>query len=112
METRLAFSAVSALDRKRRRNSHSPVLKRSISLAGNKTSVSLENQFWDGLHEIARTENLPLCALIERIDTNRTRHNLSSAIRLFVLDYFKVHTSQTSPNVSPDLTTSRTGTAL
>jgi predicted DNA-binding ribbon-helix-helix protein len=61
---------------------NSPVIKRSIALAGNKTSVSLEDPFWDGLHEIAASENIPVCTLIERIDTNRSIHNLSSAIRL------------------------------
>jgi len=51
--------------------------------------VSLEDQFWDGLHEIAGSQNITISALIERIDTNRNVHNLSSAIRLFVLDHFK-----------------------
>jgi|SRR5215475_10583581 len=85
METRLTPSA----DRRSRRNPHSPVIKRSIMLAGNKTSISLENQFWDALHEIARRENSAVCALIEQIDTDRTSHNLSSAVRLYVLNYFQ-----------------------
>lgn len=58
-------------------------------LVGHKTSVSLEDQFWDGLHEIALNQGVSTNALIERIDTNRTVHNLSSAIRLFVLDHYK-----------------------
>ena len=73
METTLTFSVVSTADRKSCRNRRSPVLKRAIRLAGNKTSISLEDQFWDGLREIARNENIRLYALIERIDTNRTR---------------------------------------
>jgi predicted DNA-binding ribbon-helix-helix protein len=109
METTLTFSSVSAADGKSCRNPRSPVLKRAIRLAGNKTSISLENQFWDGLHEIARHENIRLYTLIERIDTNRTRHNLSSAVRLFVLDYFKTRTSQQIfQNASPQLPANRT----
>jgi predicted DNA-binding ribbon-helix-helix protein len=109
MKPMRTFSAVSTADGKSCRNPRSPVLKRAIRLAGNKTSISLENQFWDGLHEIARNENIRLYTLIERIDTNRTRHNLSSAVRLFVLDYFKTRTSQQIfPNTSPQLPANRT----
>jgi predicted DNA-binding ribbon-helix-helix protein len=112
METMRTFSVVSTADRKSCRNRRSPVLKRAIRLAGNKTSISLENQFWDGLHEIARNENIRLYSLIERIDTNRTRHNLSSAVRLFVLDYFKAHQfQQIFPNASPDLPANGTAAA-
>jgi predicted DNA-binding ribbon-helix-helix protein len=82
METELTSSAVSPPYR-------SPVIKRSVMLVGHKTSVSLEDQFWDGLHEITLNKGVSTTALIERIDTNRAVHNLSSAIRLFVLDYFK-----------------------
>lgn len=70
------------------------VLKRSIRLAGNKTSISLENQFWNCIREIARSENIAVDALIERIDTDRTRQNLSSAVRLFGLVYFRTRTSR------------------
>jgi predicted DNA-binding ribbon-helix-helix protein len=93
METRLASPAASATYR-------SPVMKHSIMLVGHKTSVSLEEQFWDGLHEIAFKKGVSTAALIERIDINRTVHNLSSAIRLFVLDHYKTrsgeHQSQSS----------------
>ena len=109
METRLTLSAVSTPDRRSRRNPHSPVIKRSITLAGNKTSISLENQFWDGLNEIAAAKNISMCALIEQIDTDRTRHNLSSAVRLYVLNYFKARTShQTLPNAPPELPANKT----
>jgi len=79
------------------------VIKHSITLVGNKTSISLEDQFWDGLREIARREKRAVCALIEQIDTDRTRHNSSSAVRLYVLNYFKTRTShQTFPNAPPE----------
>jgi predicted DNA-binding ribbon-helix-helix protein len=67
-------------------------------LVGHKTSVSLEDQFWDGLHEIAASEGVTTCALIERIDTKRTVHNLSSAIRLYVLNHFR---NGSLPNPTP-----------
>jgi predicted DNA-binding ribbon-helix-helix protein len=85
---------------------HSPVVKHSVSLAGNKTSITLEKQFWDGLREIARKENISIATLIERIDTDRIGGNLSSSARLFVLSYFKALSrlapSHTTPDVSAD----------
>jgi len=76
-------------DRKRRRYRHSPVAKHSVELAGHKTSISLEKAFWDGLRVIARNENISVVALVQRIDIDRAGVNLSSSIRLFVLNYFK-----------------------
>jgi predicted DNA-binding ribbon-helix-helix protein len=59
--------------------------KRSVLIAGHKTSVSLEGAFWDELRAIAAERDMPLGRLIEEIDMRRGG-NLSSAIRLFVLD--------------------------
>jgi predicted DNA-binding ribbon-helix-helix protein len=67
----------------------SPVAKRSVVVAGRETSVSLEEAFWDGLKEISGSRNMTLSGLIGEIDSNRHGSNLSSAIRLFVLSYFK-----------------------
>ncbi len=67
----------------------SPVVKRSIVVAGHKTSVSLEEAFWNGMKEISGLRNMTLSELVGEIDGNRQQGNLSSAIRLFVLDYFK-----------------------
>jgi predicted DNA-binding ribbon-helix-helix protein len=67
----------------------SPVVKRSIVLAGHKTSVSLEEAFWNGMKEISGERSMTLSDLVDEIDTKRQQGNLSSAIRLFVLDYFK-----------------------
>jgi predicted DNA-binding ribbon-helix-helix protein len=61
------------------------VLKRSVSIAGHRTSISLEEPFWEGLREIAEREKLSVQALIGRIDAERGEQNLSSAIRVFVL---------------------------
>ncbi len=67
----------------------SPVLKRSIVLDGHKTSVSLEDAFWDGLKEIGRKRLLTLSDLIGSIDAERQQGNLSSALRLYVLAFYR-----------------------
>ena len=64
----------------------SAVVKRSIVIVGHKTSVSLEDAFWRGLKEIARGQQATLSNVVAEIDKARQRGNLSSAIRLFVLD--------------------------
>jgi predicted DNA-binding ribbon-helix-helix protein len=64
----------------------SSVVKRSIIIDGHKTSVSLEDAFWTGLKEIALAQGVTLSEMIAGIDTTRQQGNLSSAIRLFVLD--------------------------
>ena len=67
----------------------SPVVKRSIVVGGHKTSVSLEEAFWNGMKEISKERGITLSELVGGIDTNRQQGNLSSGIRLFVLDHFK-----------------------
>ncbi len=67
----------------------SPVVKRSIVIAGHKTSVSLEDVFWTGLKEIVAKRDLTLSDMVATIDQERRHGNLSSAIRLFVLDYYR-----------------------
>jgi predicted DNA-binding ribbon-helix-helix protein len=58
--------------------------KHSVAIAGHRTSISLEEPFWDGLRAIADAEGVPLAALIAAIDAIRGEVSLSSAIRLFV----------------------------
>jgi predicted DNA-binding ribbon-helix-helix protein len=67
----------------------SPVVKRSIVITGHKTSVSLEDAFWTGLKDIATARNQTLSELVASIDGDRRQGNLSSAIRLFVLDHYR-----------------------
>ena len=67
----------------------SPVVKRSIVIAGHKTSVSLEDAFWRGLKEIAVDRRTTLSDLVASIDSGRPHGNLSSAIRLFVLSHYQ-----------------------
>lgn len=68
----------------------SRVEKRSVSIRGHRTSYSLEKPFHDELAAIATERTLPLAALIAEIDQNRRREtNLSSALRLYVLEWVK-----------------------
>jgi predicted DNA-binding ribbon-helix-helix protein len=67
----------------------SPIVKRSIIIAGHKTSVSLEDAFWKGLKEITRARGLTVSEPVGAIDSERTQGNLSSAIRLLVLDHYQ-----------------------
>ena len=65
------------------------VTKRSIVVGGHKTSVSLEGAFWSGLKEVASSRRVTLSDLVGSIDSERVHGNLSSAVRLFVLDYYR-----------------------
>jgi len=67
----------------------SPVTKRSIVITGHKTSVSLEEAFWTGLKQIASERDVTLSALVGSIDAERLSGNLSSAVRLVVLEYYR-----------------------
>jgi predicted DNA-binding ribbon-helix-helix protein len=66
-----------------------PIIKRSIVIAGHKTSVSLEDPFWDSLKEIGRGQDMTLSEVVSDIDALRLSGNLSSAIRVFVLGHFQ-----------------------
>ena len=72
----------------------SAVIKRSIFINSHKTSVSLENEFWHGLHEIADQKHTAVNTLVEQIDRLRDTCNLSSAIRIFVFNYFRRERAQ------------------
>jgi predicted DNA-binding ribbon-helix-helix protein len=67
----------------------SPVVKRSVVVGGHKTSVSLEDAFWKEVKEIAGQRHMHLSELVASIDSERQHGNLSSAIRLFVLDFYR-----------------------
>ena len=67
----------------------SRVMKRSLRVDGHKTSVSLEGEFWTALKEIAATQNVGTPKLISTIDSQRQNNNLSSAIRVYVLSYYR-----------------------
>jgi predicted DNA-binding ribbon-helix-helix protein len=68
----------------------STIVKRSVLVRGHKTSVSLEEPFWNGLKEIAASRGQPLTAVLQRVDHDRLDNsNLSSAVRLFVLEHYR-----------------------
>jgi predicted DNA-binding ribbon-helix-helix protein len=64
-------------------------MKRSIVIAGHKTSVTLEGAFWNGLRDIAAVKQMKVSILVESIDKERQHPNLSSALRLFILNYYQ-----------------------
>ena len=72
----------------------SSVVKRSTVVAGHKTSVSLEDAFWKVLKDIASERDMTLSDLVGAIDAKRQQGNLSSAIRLFVLDFYREQISE------------------
>ena len=83
----------------------STVAKRSIVLAGHKTSVSLEDEFWKGLREIADGRDTTLKELVSTIDVGRRQGNLSSAIRLYVLGFYRDQHQRGAvldPSITPD----------
>lgn len=65
------------------------IVKRSVVVAGHKTSVSLEDAFWHALKDIARERTMSLRSLVAEIDADRSGGNLSSAVRLYVLDHYR-----------------------
>jgi predicted DNA-binding ribbon-helix-helix protein len=67
----------------------SPVVKHSIVIAAHKTSISLEDAFWKALKEIAIARGTTLSNLVTSIDVDRRQGNLSSCLRLFVLDFYR-----------------------
>lgn len=62
--------------------------KRSLTIAGHRTSVSLEDPFWTALTQIARAERRSLVDILAEIDAGRTEAGLSSAARVYALSYF------------------------
>jgi len=75
---------------------HSSVCKRSVVVGGHNTSVSLEDEFWQGLREIASVRHTTLSKLLTEIELNCRQSNLSSQIRVFVFDYYRTLRERTS----------------
>lgn len=66
-------------------DAHRGPIKRSVTIAGHRTSLSLEPEFWDALNTLADARNVSLAGLVAAIDEQRGRANLSSALRVAVL---------------------------
>jgi predicted DNA-binding ribbon-helix-helix protein len=85
----------------------STVVKRSVKIDGHTSSVSLEDAFWSALKEIASGRNMALAELVTLINTKREQPNLSSAIRLFVLNHFHMQINEGTGNALPNVETAR-----
>jgi predicted DNA-binding ribbon-helix-helix protein len=68
----------------------STVVKRTVSIEGRKTNISLEDAFWDALGDIASARNITRKQILEEVDKQR-QGNLSSALRMFALEYYRSH---------------------
>jgi len=82
------------------------VRKRSVKIAGHSTSLSLEEVFWEALKEVARGRGLSINALIEEIDSGRGG-NLSSAVRVFLLNHYRAAARHDPSRPDPSEATSR-----
>lgn len=69
--------------------SSSGIVKRSLVIAGHRTSISMEEPFWDALKAVAAARGSSVAALVAHIDADRGPSNLSSAVRLFVLGHYR-----------------------
>jgi predicted DNA-binding ribbon-helix-helix protein len=69
-------------------------VKRSFNIAGHRTSISLEAPFWAALKDAAARERIPVVRLVARIDEHRGGANLSSAVRVWLLSYYRSQTSE------------------
>jgi predicted DNA-binding ribbon-helix-helix protein len=77
------------------------ITKRSVVIGGHKTSVSLEEPFWAAVRELAESQDMTLSSLLRQIDLDRRNSNLSSAIRVFVLENLRMQTAANSIGQTP-----------
>jgi len=76
------------------------IVKRSLKIAGHATSISLEEPFWRLLRHVAQVRGLGIAALVEAIDRERQGSNLSSAVRIHLLDWLMTESTLTLPEES------------
>ena len=84
----------------------SAILKRSLVLRGHKTSVSLEDEFWSALKDIASSRRMTATQLISEVDSKRQPGNLSSMLRVMVLLHYRQYVARLSATRQRDLETS------
>lgn len=65
------------------------ILKKSVTISGHRTSITLEPEFWDALKHIAQSQKQSLNALVTHIDEKRLSRNLSSALRVYILQNYQ-----------------------
>jgi predicted DNA-binding ribbon-helix-helix protein len=80
----------------------SAVTKRSVVIGGHKTSVSLEEPFWSEMRAIADAEQITVSNLLRRIDRERSNANLSSAIRVYVLEHVRDKVQRLRRELEPE----------
>ena len=80
----------------------STVVKRSVALAGHKTSVSLEEEFWRGAKEIAALRDMTISEFVGEVAKSRGHKNLSSAIRVYVLEFYRLEAARLGQQVAFD----------
>lgn len=78
------------------------IVKRSLKIAGHSTSISLEEPFWRLLRHVAETQGLGIAALVAAIDRERQGSNLSSAVRVHLLDWMMAQGAITLPAADPE----------
>ena len=74
-------------------------VKRSFTIEGHRTSISLEAAFWEALKDVAKIKHMPVAQLVQAIDRDRGQGGLSSAVRIWLLNYFR---SGTGGDAAPD----------
>jgi predicted DNA-binding ribbon-helix-helix protein len=79
----------------------SAITKRSVVIGGHKTSVSLEEPFWSAVREIASNQQMTVSSLLRQIDLDRRNSNLSSAIRVYVLENMRSQVANAQHNGGP-----------
>ena len=77
-------------------------MKHSFAIAGHRTSISLEQAFWAALKAAAAAEGRSVAALVEHIDEGRGEAGLSSAVRVWILDYVRTHANREREASAPD----------
>jgi predicted DNA-binding ribbon-helix-helix protein len=97
---------VRALHETRKAIVKSTVIKRSVVVARRKTSISLEEEFWEGLKDIAQADHMTVSALLLAV-RNCHQGSLSSAARVFVVDYYRVKASAASADSAKSFETTR-----
>ena len=85
------------LDRRRKPALKSLVVQQSVDINGRHTSVTLEGAFWSSLKEIASVQNISAAALVSKIDKNREATNLSSALRVYIIEYYRLAANVRTP---------------
>ena len=84
-------------------------VKRSFTIEGHRTSISLEAAFWEALKDVAKIKRMPVAQLVQSIDRERGEGGLSSAVRIWLLAYFRLDSDRDAVRAAPPSDASRRG---